>query len=132
MAKYKKGECGNPSGRPKGTQDKRTMLRHLLDPHAKKLIQKVVSLALEGDTTALRLCLERLIPPLKQRDESITLRLDGNTLTENGLSVINALSKGEITPSEANSFLQAIVAQTRITEMDEIEARLTKLEKRII
>ena len=131
MARYKKGESGNPAGRPKGTQDKRTMLRQLLDPHAKKLIQKAVSLALEGDTTALRLCLERLIPPLKQRDESITLRLDGNTLTENGLSVINALSKGEVTPSEANSFLQAIVAQVRIKEMDEIEARLIKLEKRI-
>jgi len=132
MARYKKGQSGNPVGRPRGIKDKRTSIRELLKPHAKDLIDKAVSLALDGDTTALRLCLDRLIPPLKQRDEPITLKLAGTTLTENGLSVINALSKGEITPSEANSFLQAIVAQTRITEMDEIEARLTKLEKRII
>lgn len=132
MARYKKGQSGNPVGRPRGIKDKRTSIRELLKPHAKDLIDKAVSLALDGDTTALRLCLDRLIPPLKQRDEPITLKLTGTTLTENGLSVINALSKGEITPSEANSFLQAIVAQTRITEMDEIEARLTKLEKRII
>ena len=132
MARYKKGQSGNPIGRPRGIKDKRTSIRELLKPHAKDLIDKAVSLALDGDTTALRLCLDRLIPPLKQRDEPVSLKLTGTTLTENGLSVINALSKGEITPSEANSFLQAIVAQTRITEMDEIEARLTKLEKRII
>lgn len=132
MARYKKGQSGNPVGRPRGIKDKRTSIRELLKPHAKDLIDKAVSLALDGNTIALRLCLDRLIPPLKQRDEPITLKLAGTTLTENGLSVINALSKGEITPSEANSFLQAIVAQTRITEMDEIEARLTKLEKRII
>jgi len=132
MARYKKGQSGNPVGRPRGIKDKRTSIRELLKPHAKDLIDKAVSLALDGNTIALRLCLDRLIPPLKQRDEPITLKLTGTTLTENGLSVINALSKGEITPSEANSFLQAIVAQTRITEMDEIEARLTKLEKRII
>ena len=132
MARYKKGQSGNPVGRPRGIKDKRTSIRELLKPHAKDLIDKAVSLALDGDTTALRLCLDRLIPPLKQRDEPVSLKLTGTTLTENGLSVINALSKGEITPSEANSFLQAIVAQTRITEMDEIEARLTKLEKRII
>ena len=131
MARYKKGQSGNPVGRPRGIKDKRTSIRELLKPHAKDLIDKAVSLALDGDTTALRLCLDRLIPPLKQRDEPITLKLTGTTLTENGLSVINALSKGEITPSEANSFLQAIVAQTRITEMDEIEVRLTELEKRI-
>ena len=131
MARYKKGQSGNPVGRPRGIKDKRTSIRELLKPHAKDLIDKAVSLALDGDTTALRLCLDRLIPPLKQRDEPVSLKLTGTTLTENGLSVINALSKGEITPSEANSFLQAIVAQTRITEMDEIEVRLTELEKRI-
>ena len=131
MARYKKGQSGNPVGRPRGIKDKRTSIRELLKPHAKDLIDNAVSLALDGNTIALRLCLDRLIPPLKQRDEPITLKLTGTTLTENGLSVINALSKGEITPSEANSFLQAIVAQTRITEMDEIEARLIKLEKRI-
>ena len=131
MARYKKGQSGNPVGRPRGIKDKRTSIRELLKPHAKDLIDKAVSLALDGNTIALRRCLDRLIPPLKQRDEPITLKLTGTTLTENGLSVINALSKGEITPSEANSFLQAIVAQTRITEMDEIEARLIKLEKRI-
>jgi len=131
MARYKKGQSGNPVGRPRGIKDKRTSIRELLKPHAKDLIDKAVSLALDGDTTALRLCLDRLIPPLKQRDEPVSLKLTGTTLTENGLSVINALSKGEITPSEANSFLQAIVAQTRITEMDEIEVRLTEIEKRI-
>ena len=62
--KFKPGISGNPKGRPKGARDKRTELRSLLEPHAKDLVEKVVELAKGGDTTAIRLCLERLIPPI--------------------------------------------------------------------
>lgn len=62
---FVKGKSGNPLGRPKGVQDKRTILRSYLEPHAEALINKAVSMALDGDTTALKLCLERLIPSMK-------------------------------------------------------------------
>jgi hypothetical protein len=38
------------------------MAEALLEGQAEALVQKVVSMALEGNITALRLCLERLIP----------------------------------------------------------------------
>jgi hypothetical protein len=63
MAKFQNGCSGNPAGRPKGSRDRRTALRELLAPHAGHLISKAVELANSGDTPALRLCLERILPP---------------------------------------------------------------------
>lgn len=62
---FKKGQSGNPSGRPKGTKDKRTELRELLRPHAPVLVEKAVEMALDGDTTALKICLDRIIPAMR-------------------------------------------------------------------
>jgi hypothetical protein len=40
---------------------------HLLDAHAKTIVQRLLELAENGDPTALRLCLERMSPPLRER-----------------------------------------------------------------
>ena len=77
MAKFKPGQSGNPRGRAKGSKDRWTEFRELLEPHAEDLVTKAVELAKEGDTTALRLCLDRLIPPIKPRELSV--QLDGFT-----------------------------------------------------
>ena len=69
--KYAKGQSGNPKGRPRGVADKRVELRSLLEPHAAELVRTVVELAKAGDGAALRLCLDRLIPTLKARDEPV-------------------------------------------------------------
>ena len=63
-----------PLGRPLGSKHKATLaIEALLEGEAEKLTRKAVELALEGDTTALRLCLERLAPPAKSRRVSIDL-----------------------------------------------------------
>jgi len=40
---------------------------HLLDVHATTIVQRLLELAENGDPTALRLCLERMMPPLRER-----------------------------------------------------------------
>ena len=51
---------GNP-GKPKGARHKATQAAlMLLDGEAEALTRQAVELALAGDTTALRLCLERI------------------------------------------------------------------------
>lgn len=65
MARYKPGESGNRSGKKPGTINKRTQLAKLLEPHAEALVNKTVELALNGDSNALRLCIDRLIPKAK-------------------------------------------------------------------
>jgi hypothetical protein len=38
-----------------------------LEPHVKTIVQQLIELAEKGDPTALRLCLERISPPLRER-----------------------------------------------------------------
>ncbi len=64
---FKPGQGGNPAGRPKGARNKTTLaLEALLDGQAEALTQKAIERALEGDTVALRLCLERIIPARRE------------------------------------------------------------------
>ncbi len=127
--KFKPGVSGNPKGRPKGARDKRTELRSLLEPHAKDLVEKVVELAKGGDTTAIRLCLERLIPPIRAQDQSITLDGMNGGLTAQGKKIILAMGNGELSPSDASTMLQALASQARLSEVDELERRVSELEK---
>ena len=128
MAKFKKGQSGNPAGRPKGKSELRE-LRELLSPHAEELVTKAVEMAKAGDSAALRLCLDRLIPPIKARDTPITLEQFTGTLTEQGQLILEAMARSDLTPSEATSMLQALGAQGRIVELDELEKRLRVLEE---
>jgi hypothetical protein len=68
MCKFKPGQSGNPSGRLKDTLNKVTLAaRALLDGEAEVLTRKMLELAKAGNPMALRLCLERLLPPRKDR-----------------------------------------------------------------
>ena len=59
---------GNP-GRPKGSRHKTTRaIEALLDGEGEALSRKAVDLALKGDTTALRLCLDRIARFKRPRD----------------------------------------------------------------
>jgi hypothetical protein len=128
--KFKSGQSGNPAGKPKGAKDKRTEMRSMIAPHADKLVNKAVEMALGGDTTALRICIDRIIPALKSTDRPVTIaELDG-TLADQGRTVLAALSSGQITPEEASTLMQTVAAQARIIEITELESRIGELEKR--
>lgn len=73
MATFKPGVSGNPAGKPKGALNKSTQLIKLIEAHAESLITKVVELALSGDTVALRLCIERLVPKITDRPATLVM-----------------------------------------------------------
>ena len=65
---FQPGQSGNPAGKPKGARNRATLAAEaLLDGEATALTRKAIELALAGDSTALRLCLERLLPARKER-----------------------------------------------------------------
>ncbi|MCA8007127.1 DUF5681 domain-containing protein [Burkholderia cenocepacia] len=128
MTQFRKGQSGNPAGKPKGARDKRTALRELLQPHAADLVAKAVELAKAGDTTALRICIDRCIPAIKAKDAPVDLPELTGSLAEQGAAVMHAMAGGRITPDEANAVMQVISAQARIIEVDELEKRLAILE----
>ncbi len=132
MAKFKKGESGNPKGKPKGAQDKRTAYRELLSERAPELVDLLVENALKGDTAALRICIDRLIPPMRAVDGPVSVDVSGPSLAAKGDAIIKAMGDGTLTPDQAGTLLHAIGAQARIVEVDELERRLSALEAKNI
>ena len=63
---YKGMKSLNPDGRPKGSVNKFTALsRELMSNKGPEIVQKVIDLALEGDRTCLKMCMDRIIPTTK-------------------------------------------------------------------
>ena len=127
---FKSGESGNPLGRPIGVRDRRTALRELLSPHAPELVQKAVDMALEGDTTALRMCLDRCIAPLRSTTQNIDLNFEGE-LHERGEATLQAIYAGDIDPLTGSALIGALADQARLKEQTELETRLSHLENKL-
>src|ERR1700722_17776070 len=71
---FAKGRSGNPGGRPRGAMNRSTRAAQLLlDGEATALSRKAVELALAGDPTALRLCLDRTVAPRRDRPVELPL-----------------------------------------------------------
>ena len=122
--------AGN-SGRPKGSRNKATLaIESLLQGQAEALTQTAVTKALEGDSVALRLCMERIAPAPKDQPVSFSLPQMNNALdaSEAAGSVLNAVSNGELTPIESTRVLGLIESYRRTLELMEIEERLKALE----
>ena len=119
------------TGRPKGSRNKATLaIESLLQGQAEALTQTAVKKALEGDSMALRLCMERIAPAPKDQPASFSLPKMNNSLEASGAagSVLTAVSKGQLTPIEATSVMELIDSYRRTLELTEIEERLRALE----
>ncbi|OGR31214.1 MAG: hypothetical protein A2139_09565 [Desulfobacca sp. RBG_16_60_12] len=132
MGKFKTGQSGNPGGRPKGALNKATLASQtLLDGEAEALTRKVVELAKSGNPVALRLCLDRLLPPRKDRPVNFTLpRIEGAQDLVKALgAILEAVARGEITPAEGQTLTAMLDAYRKGLETTDLEARVTALEK---
>jgi hypothetical protein len=132
MSKFKPGQSGNPGGRPKGALNKATLASQaLLEGEAETLTRKVVELAKEGNPVALRLCLERLLPPRKDRPITFALpKLEGAEDLPRALkAIVEAVAQGEITPGEGQTLTTLLDAYRKGLETTDLEARVTALEE---
>jgi len=129
---FQKGQSGNPKGRPEGGRNQATIFAQaLFDGQAETLTRKVIEQALEGDSTCLRLCLERLIPPRKDVPVSITLpKIEGAADIPKLISTIMAgLSSGALTPGEAKAVSDLVEVFRKALETAELEPRIRALEE---
>lgn len=116
--KFKPGESGNPAGRPKGARNTQTQLLKLLEPHAEKLINKMVEDALEGDPNALRLCIERLLPKAKHRAIESSIPFSGNENYNFTIeSILQEILLGNISPDEGRKVISLIEDQQIRTQV---------------
>ena len=129
---FQKGQSGNPKGRPKGARSKRTLaIEALLEGEADALTRKAIEMAKAGETVALRLCLERILPAKKDRPVAFKLPPieSPRDATKAASALLKAVAAGEITPGEAGEISKLIEGFVRIVEVSELEARLSELEQ---
>jgi hypothetical protein len=103
----------------------------LLDGEAAALTRKAVELALAGDAMALRLCLDRIIPPRRGRPVQLSLPpvhgaadLGGTTA-----AITTAAACGAITPGEAAELARVVEIFVRAVETSDFDRRLQQLEQ---
>lgn len=121
---------GNP-GKPKGTRHKATRAAlAILEGEAEALTRRAVELALDGDRTALRLVLERVLPP--RRDAPVVVHLpimkSAADASLTSAAVLEAAAAGELTLAEATAFMALVEAARRAFEASETSARRAALE----
>lgn len=102
-----------------------------LEGEAEALTRKAIELALAGDPTALRLCMERLVPPKKDRTLAFELPALDDVAQAFG-AVLAAVAAGQITLSEAGAVAGLIEAQQRATGAGVAQQPTVQLNKSFV
>lgn len=123
--------AGNP-GKPKGSRHKATQaVQALFDGEAEALTRQAVKMALNGDTAALRLCLERIAP--QRREATVSFELPqmeyAKDTTQAARAVLAAVASGKITPTEGTRIMALVETFRRSLEFAEIEERMIGLQQ---
>jgi hypothetical protein len=118
-------------GKPKGARNRATQaVQDLLEGQTEALTQAAINKALEGDTTALRLCLERIAPARK--DAPIQFDLPEIETAEDAANaaraILKAVADGDVTPLEAASVMAVVEQFRRTLETADFEKRVEALE----
>lgn len=125
-SRFKPGQSGNPAGRPSAGA---MLVRKALQGSSQALIDKAIEMALEGDTVALRLCIERLSPPIKASAEKVEFDIPEDAgIAGTSRAIIAAAAAGQIPPDTASQLVTAMGQLSRQVEIDELSARLAALE----
>jgi Family of unknown function (DUF5681) len=110
---FKKGQSGNPAGRPKGSKNKATLFAEtMLAGDVEAVTRMALDKAIEGDGAAQRFFLSRLLAPAKHRRIPLDLpELTGRPARDAAAAyevVRDALAAGEIAPAEALAYADFI------------------------
>ncbi len=127
--RWKPGESGNPKGRAPGSGEV-AKLRAAIAGRVPEILDKLMRQALEGDTSAARLLLERSIAPLKAQEAPQAVNLAGDSLTDQGRAVLASVAAGELAPGQGAALLAGIGTLARVSEIDELAARVAALEQK--
>lgn len=123
--RWQKGQSANPGGKPSREKE----LRQALDKGAESAIKTVLAAAEEGDMTACRLILERCVPVRKAQIEPVVFNCDTTDLSQAAMSVVSAISQGQVSPDVGAMILGGIGNALKIKEVDELERRIAQLEQ---
>jgi hypothetical protein len=129
---FEKGQSGNPAGRPRGSRGRATMaLQDMLARDAESIARTAINLAKHGNIAALRICMDRLLPP--RRHEPVTLDLPpldkvADTVAATS-AIVAAVAAGDLTAAEAADLAKVVDVHVQALATAALEARLARLEQ---
>ena len=128
---FERGRSGNPAGRRTGSCNKTTeAAATLLAGESEALTRKAVELALGGDPTAMRLCIERVLPACRERAVRFALPPieSAADIAAAMKAVTSALADGSIPPGEAATIAAVVDTFVRAIETSDFDRRLKLCE----
>jgi hypothetical protein len=130
---FKPGQSGNPAGKPTGTKNRATvMAQALFDGEAETLTRKIIELAKSGDMQALRVCIDRLCPPMKAQAATVQVNIpETDSISEIARYFIKAAASGQLPPDVAAQLVSAVGTLARVVEVDELKEWMAALEAAI-
>ena len=133
--RWKPGQSGNPAGCPTGSRQKITVnCERLLQRSAGQLTERLIEAALDNNMSALKICVERLIPVRK----SSPIRIKGMPKVDSLQSaskatahILNAVVNGEVDPVSAEIVSRITDKHIRSLQISDLEKRLQDLEEKL-
>lgn len=109
------------------------MALELFEGGIKNIAEVVIKQAQDGDLTAARLVLDKLVPNARER----AVELPGLPSTENPAGVaeaqaaiLQAVASGDLTPGEAATLSGIVENRRKAIETQELEQRIRAIEQR--
>ena len=93
----------------------------LLDGEGERLTRKAIEMAHAGDISALRLCLDRILPPRRERVVIIDLPeiVEGADAAKALSTILKAVGAGELTPTEAKALSDMVAVYANVRAVND-------------
>ena len=126
---FQKGQSGNPAGRPRGSRNRATQLGYsLLEKELAMVMNKVIELITAGNTAALKMYLDRIVPIQRGSCELPPLAKAADSIAAM-TAIAEAVANGELAPLEAASVTRVVEVFVKAFELHSFDERLTRLER---
>ena len=103
-------------------------MRDKLAQDLDKIIEVLREQALAGDSQAIRILLDRVLPSLRPVELPTLIDMAGGTLAQQAHAVVQAAANGDIAPGQAAQIITALGGIAKIVETTELVARVEALE----
>ena len=130
---FVKGSVPNPKGRPVGSRSRATLaIEALFEGEAEAISRRVIAKAKRGDPVAIKICMDRILAPRKDRITPFPLpSLDSPADLPNATAaLVRAVSEGDLTPGEASDIAKIFDLHIHAVEVADHERRIAEIEAR--
>src|SRR5512135_1531773 len=103
----------------------------MLFSRADEVVNAVIDKAIEGDISAAKLILDRLVPPLRATDPPVNIPRPGDSddIADQSRLILDSLLSGGVGPNIALRIMQGLALHQTMTDIRDLEARISRLEE---